>query len=151
MLADEGFMAADANKSHVGIVLAQDATARCDGDVGTDVVAIDVPLEAGAKESVALIGHGDCGKDLGPYWVATTADSLYVTWAVRGPRVGSRAPVEALVVTKLGDLTSKTIPMSAEDVVFAGCHANRCAFAALMRPEGTDGMSPGEARIVTVP
>jgi hypothetical protein len=151
LAADEGFMTADGNKTHVAVVLTRDAGSRCDGDIGTDIVAIDVSLGTDSKERVVDIAHGECAKDLGPYWVATTEESLYVAWAVRGPRIGSRAPVEALVVTKLTDLTSKTIPLSGEDVLFAGCHADRCAFVALTRPAGTDGMVPGEARVILVP
>jgi hypothetical protein len=150
--ADEGFMAADGNKTHAAVVLARDESARCDGDMATAVVVLDVPLGSPDKERLVDVAQSECGRDLAPYWVAPTDGALYVAWAVRGPR-GARsaaAPVEALVWAKVGEAT-KTVPMAAEDVVFAGCHAEHCAFAALMRPPGTDGMTPGEARIVMIP
>jgi hypothetical protein len=63
--------------------------------------------------------------------------------------VGNRAPVEALAWSKVGETTPHVIPMSAEDVVYAGCHP--CSFVALARPEGTDGMTPGVARVIQIP
>jgi hypothetical protein len=147
--ADEDLMAVDGNASHVVAILARDAGARCDGDLGTDVLAIDVPLPDG-KENVVDVAHGDCGRDLGPYWVLPTNDAMMVAWNVRGPRHGDRAPVEALAWAKLGGPVND-VKLSAEDVVLAGCTKTRCAFAALTRPEGTDGMTPGEARVVMIP
>jgi hypothetical protein len=147
--SDEDLMAVDGNASHVVALVAREATSRCDGDMGTDVLAIDIPFPDG-KEQVTEIAHSPCGRDLGPYWVAPTTDAIYLAWNVRGPRTGSRAPVEALQWTKLGG-TMNEVKLSAEDVVFAGCAKGHCAFAALARPEGTDGMVPGEARIISIP
>ncbi len=148
--ADEDLMAVDGNASHVVAIIAREAGARCDGDLGTDVVAIDVPLPEG-KENVIEVAHGDCGRDLGPYWVAPTSDAMYIAWSVRGPRSGNRAPVEALAWTRLGSGKVDEVKLSAEDIVFAGCAKGRCAFATIARPEGTDGMTPGEARVVAIP
>lgn len=147
--ADEDLMAADGNATHVVAIIAREATARCDGDMGTDVLALDVPQD-GSKEHVIEVAHASCGVDLGPFWVAPTADAIYVAWNVRGPRNGSRAPVEALQWAKLaGAITD--VKLSAEDVIFAGCTKTKCMFATLARPEGTDGMTPGEARVITIP
>ena len=148
--ADEGLMAFDGNPSRTVVLLARDANARCDGDTASDVVGIDIPRAADQKERMLDLAHGECGKDLGPYWVAPTDDTIYVAWSVRGPRTGIRAPVEALVWTKL-DEAPHSVPLSGENVVFAGCHAKHCAFAALVRPDGTDGMTPGEARVLLIP
>jgi hypothetical protein len=157
--ADEDLMAVDGNTTRIIALLSREASARCDGDMATDVVALDVPVP-GAKERAVDVAHGDCGHDLGPYWVLPTRDEVYVAWAVRGPRRGadgsaaggtSRTPtVEALMWGKLDELP-KSIPLSAEDVVFAGCGAEHCAFAILARPSGTDGMVPGEARVIVIP
>jgi hypothetical protein len=147
--ADEDLMAADGNASRVVALIGREATARCDGDMGTDVLALDVPAD-GSKEQVTEITHAPCGRDLGPYWVAPTADAIYLAWNVRGPRTGSRAPVEALEWTKLGGAVTD-VKLSAEDVVFAGCAKNKCMFATIARPEGTDGMTPGEARVISIP
>jgi hypothetical protein len=147
--SDEDLMAADGNAAHVVAIIAREATARCDGDMGTDVLALDVP-QGGSKEQVTEISHAPCGRDLGPYWVAPTADAIYLAWNVRGPRNGSRAPVEALQWTKLGG-TVNEVKLSAEDVVFAGCTKTKCLFAAITRPENTDGMLPGEARVLAIP
>jgi hypothetical protein len=146
---DEDMMAVDGNASRVVALIAREATARCDGDMGTDVVALDIPLD-GSKEQVTEIAHAPCGRDLGPYWVAPTPDAIYLAWSVRGPRSGSRAPVEALAWTKLGGAVTE-VTLSAEDVVFAGCAKGKCMFATIARPEGTDGMVPGEARVITIP
>jgi hypothetical protein len=148
--ADEDLMAADGNATHVVAIIAREATARCDGDMGTDVLALDVPSDASSKEQVTQIAQAPCGRDLGPYWVAPTPDAVYLAWNVRGPRNGSRAPVEALQWTKLGGAVTE-VKVSAEDIVFAGCAKAKCMFATLARPEGTDGMTPGEARITTIP
>jgi hypothetical protein len=151
--SDEDLMAVDGNASHVVALLAREATARCDGDLGTDVLALDLPLPEG-KEQVITVGTGACGHDLGPYWVAPTTDAVYVAWAIRGPRTSARspteAPVEALAWSKVGGAPSE-IKLSAEDVVFAGCAKGRCMFVALTRPENTDGMVPGEARVIAIP
>ena len=146
---DEDLMAVDGNAAHVVALVSREASARCDGDVGTDVLAVDAPLPAG-QERTLEIARGDCGHDLGPYWVAPTGGALYVAWLVRGPRSGDHAPVEALDWAKL-DGPVNELKMSAEDVVFAGCANEKCAFAALDRPEGTDGMVPGAARIIAIP
>lgn len=147
--SDEDMMAADGNATHVVALITREATARCDGDMGTDVLALDVPQD-GSKEQVTEIAHAPCGVDLGPYWVAPTADAIYLAWNVRGPRNGSRAPVEALQWTKLGGAVTD-VKLSAEDVVFAGCTKTKCTFAMIVRPENTDGMTPGEARVITIP
>ena len=147
--SDEDLMAVDGNASHVVAVVTREAGARCDGDLGTDVLAIDVPLPDG-KENVIDVAKGDCGRDLGPYWALPTSDAMYVAWNVRGPRSGNRAPVEALAWSKLGAAPTE-VKLSAEDVVFAGCTKTHCAFAALARPENTDGMTPGEARVIVIP
>jgi hypothetical protein len=147
---DEGFMTADADNTHAAVILSRDANSRCDGDVGTDVIAIEVPLGEGPERVIDVV-HGDCGKDLGPFWVVPAQGGLYVAWPTRGPRTGVRAPVESLTYTRLSDLVTKSLPLSAEEVVFAGCHHDRCAFAVLARPENTDGMTPGEARVLTIP
>ncbi len=147
--SEEDLMAADGNASHVVAIVQREATARCDGEIATDVVAIDVPLPDG-KENLIDVAHGDCGRDLGPYWVLPTNDAMFVAWAVRGPRNGDHAPASALAWAKLGSAPTQ-VPLSAEDIVFAGCNKTRCAFAALARPEGTDGMVPGEARVIFVP
>jgi hypothetical protein len=150
--SDEDLMAADGNATRVIALLSREATARCDGDLGTDVLALDVSVPD-AKEQAIEIGHGDCGRDLGPYWVAATDDAVYVAWAVRGPRSGALAPVEALAWAKVGgtQVPAASISLSAEDVVFAGCNRGHCAFATIARPAGTDGMAPGEARVVLIP
>jgi len=147
--SDEDLMAADGNATHVVAIIAREATTRCDGDMGTDVLALDVPAD-GSKEQVTEVAHAPCGVDLGPYWVAPTTDAIYLAWNVRGPRNGSRAPVEALQWAKLGGAVTD-VKLSAEDVVFAGCAKNKCMFAMIARPEGTDGMVPGEARVITIP
>ncbi len=148
---DEDLMAADGTATRVVALLSREANARCDGDLGTDVLAVDLSLtDPAAKERVVDIAHGECGRDLGPYWVAPSGEWLGLAWAVRGPRSGARAPVEALAWATLGE-PAKTIPLSAEDIVFAGCNAGHCSFATLARLENTDGMAPGEARIVTIP
>ena len=147
--ADEDLMAADGNATHVVALIAREATARCDGDMGTDVLALDVPTD-GSKERVTEVAHAPCGRDLGPYWVAPTPSAIYLAWNVRGPRNGSRAPVEALQWTKLGGTVAE-VKLSAEDIVFAGCAKGKCMFASIVRPEGTDGMAPGEARVISIP
>jgi hypothetical protein len=147
--ADEDLMAADGNASHVVALIARESTARCDGDMGTDVLALDVPAD-GSKEQVTDVAHAPCAVDLGPYWVAPTEAAIYLAWNVRGPRNGSRAPVEALQWTKLGG-TVTDVKLSAEDVVFAGCSKGKCMFAMIARPENTDGMTPGEARVISIP
>jgi hypothetical protein len=147
--AEEDLMAVDGNASHVVALVAREATARCDGDLGTDVVAIDVPLD-GTKEHTLDVTSAPCGRDLGPYWVAPTPDAVYVAWSVRGPRNGAQAPVQALAWAKVGAAPTE-VKLSAEDVVFAGCAKGRCTFVALARPEGTDGMAPGEARLIVIP
>ena len=151
--SDEDLMAVDGNASHVVAIIAREATARCDGNLGTDVVALDLPIPDGKEQSLPA-GAGACGHDLGPYWVAPTADAVYVAWAVRGPRTSARAPsqapVEALAWSKVGGAPSE-IKLSAEDVIFAGCAKGRCMFVALARPENTDGMAPGEARVIAIP
>ena len=143
--ADEDLMAVDGNARRIIALLSREASARCDGDIATDVVALDIA--PGAKERSIDVAHGECGHDLGPYWVLPTRDEVYVAWAVRGPR---RGPVEALTWGKL-DEPPKSFPLSAEDVVLAGCGAEHCAFAVLARPSGTDGMVPGEARVLVIP
>ena len=149
---DSDLMATDGNAARVVAVVSRDASARCDGEIGTDVVAIDVPLPDGNDRTVD-VAHADCGHDLGPYWVAPTDAAMYVAWAVRGPRSGEHAPVEALAWAKVdgGSGAPNQVKLSAEDVVFAGCTKDKCMFAALERPEGTDGMAPGAARIIALP
>ena len=147
--SDEDLMAVDGSETHTAIILSREASARCDGDLGTDVVTLDLPAGPG-KETLAIAAQGECGRDLGPYWVAPATDAIYVAWSVRGARTGAKAPVEALAWSKLGD-PIKSIPLSAEDVVFAGCFGTHCSFAALTRPAGTDGMIPGAAQILTIP
>ena len=147
--SDEDLMAADGNASHVVALIAREAASRCDGDMGTDVLALDIPVD-GSKEQVTQIAQAPCARDLGPYWVAPTADAIYLAWNVRGPRNGSRAPVEAFQWTKLGGTVTE-VKLSAEDVVFAGCAKGKCMFAMIARPENTDGMTPGEARVISIP
>ncbi len=142
-------MAVDGNAAHVVALVSREAASRCDGDIGTDVLAVDVPLPGGPERTVD-VSQGACGHDLGPYWVAPTDGAMYLAWLVRGPRGGNRAPVEALAWAKL-DGPSSEVKVSAEDVVFAGCAKDKCTFVALERPEGTDGMVPGAARLLTVP
>ncbi|HEY1957059.1 MAG TPA: hypothetical protein VGH28_15675 [Polyangiaceae bacterium] len=146
---DEDLMAVDGNATHVVAIVSREASARCDGDIGTDVLAVDVPLPSGHERTLE-VARGACGHDLGPYWVAPTESAAYVAWAVRGPRSGDHAPLEALAWAKL-DAPSQEVKLSAETVVFAGCAKEKCTFVALERPEGTDGMVPGAAKLITIP
>ena len=146
---DEDLMAVDGNTAHAVAILSREASARCDGGPGTDVLAVDVPLPAG-KDRTIEVTKADCGHDLGPYWVAPTESAVYVAWAVRAPRGGDAAPVEGLAWAKL-DGAVQEVKMSAEDVVFAGCAKEKCMFAALERPEGTDGMVAGTAKVISIP
>lgn len=150
---DSDLMAADGNASRVVAIVARDASGRCDGETGTDVLAVDVPLPSGQDRTIE-VAQAECGHDLGPYWVAPTDTEVYVAWAVRGPRTGDHAPVEALAWADIDAPTPGAVhhvKLSAEDVVFAGCAKSECKFVSLDRPAGTDGMVPGAARVLSIP
>ncbi len=154
---DEDVVAVDGDAAHAGIVLTRDASARCDGAQAIDLEAIvaDRAAVAAPKEQLVQVAHGGCGHDLGPFWVGAPGGKLMVAWGTHAARVagaGGPIPFEGLSYRPVvGGGATGHVDQAADGLAFAGCEGAKCYVVALTRPEGTDGMVPGSAKILAFP
>jgi len=149
---DEDVDAVDGDARAVWVLVSRDATARCGGAEAAVDVVVHRLGEGGEKE--LAIAKGDCGRDLGPYWVGLVGESALLGWAERVPKKApTDAPIGALGWARVqGDVVdAHQLPVSADGLVFAGCAAEKCYAVALDRAAGTDGMKPGTARVLAFP
>lgn len=148
---EEDLVAVDSDGKRALVVYTRDDPDRCGSDgLVSDVRALDVPLD-GAKEQDQEVERGRCDVDLGPFWTGSIAGKMIIVWEERDAKKKGGAPVTGLGYRVLGDAAATHLPLSAEDLAFAGCTPTKCYVVALERPAGTDGMVPGSAKIVAFP
>jgi len=152
---DDDVVAVDADAASLFVLATRDDGEPCaDGDHRTRLRLLRASRK-GAGELEAVIAPFDCGVSAGPYWTGFLGGHLVAAWPERAPRDGgSSAPVTGLAfVTLDGDRPSDVtrLPIAADAMVDAGCDAAACYAVALTRPEGTDGMAPGAARVLRYP
>jgi len=152
---DDDVVAVDADARSLFVVVTRDDGEACaDGERRTRLHLLRAERH-GAGELEAPLASLDCGVSAGPYWTGFIGGALVVAWPERPPKKGSSSPpVSGLgFVTFDGDRASDVSrsAIAADAIVDAGCDAAACYAVALTRPEGTDGMVPGAARVVRYP
>lgn len=149
---DENLDGIDGDAHTAWALTTRDATSRCTGAEAAVDVVVHRLGEGGEKE--LALAKGACGRDFGPYWVSVSAGATFFAWAERLPKkTATDAPIGALGWARVrGDtVETREVQISADGLVFAGCTADRCTAVALDRAPGTDGMTPGKARVLTFP
>lgn len=149
---DENLDALDGDAHAAWALVTRDATSRCTGAEAAVDVVVHRFGDGGDKE--LALGKGACGRDFGPYSVGFAAGAAVFAWAERLPKkTATDAPIGALGWARVRGDTVETheVPVSADGLVFAGCAAERCYAVTLDRAPGTDGMTPGKARVLPFP
>jgi hypothetical protein len=126
--------------------LPSDALAVC-----TKVVALRVDRQT-FEESTVELSPGRCGYEVGPFFTGVVGEGVEVSWAERAAAVAAaRAPVVGVahaLVAPAGTPQLSRIEQPSDALADAGCDANGCRLAALIRREGADAMAPGAVKIL---
>lgn len=154
--ADDDVVAVDGDASSLVIVYTQDADDACPGVASTAeaVHALRVDLESWDEKALDL-APATCERYPGPFWIASSPAGTIVGWVDRrgGTAVGAPpiAGASFRVVTADGTVRSRSIEQPADALVDMGCDARGCAVAALVRPQGGDGMQPEAIQVLAYP
>jgi hypothetical protein len=154
--ADDDVVAVDGDADATFVVYTHDADDACPGIGSTAeaVKAIRVDRKTGA-ESVLDLAPADCDHAPGPFWVAPSAPGgATVGWVERATKLPPKAPPIAGVALRTwtgGAMKARHVDLHADAVSDAGCDASGCSIAALVRPDGSDGMSPETIQVVAYP
>jgi hypothetical protein len=153
---DASLVAADADATTVHVLVTRDSGTTCpDGSAQTRLTSLR-SLRAGGNDGEIVLALLPCGGDGGPFWTGFVAGSFVVGWTERAAarRETGAAPILGLAyVTVDGDKPSEVhrIATPSDVLVEAGCNKDGCYAVALTRPEGTDGMAAGIARVLKYP
>lgn len=145
-------VAVDGDASATVIVFTREAADACPGAESSaqTVRALRVDRKTG-EETVVLLAPADCASTSGPFWLAPSpADGALVAWTERRVRPGaSAAPIDGLVhrTLSISPDTDARAPVvregvEAEALAEAGCDADGCFVAALLRGPEDDGGHP---------
>ncbi|HEY6460188.1 MAG TPA: hypothetical protein VIY73_08550 [Polyangiaceae bacterium] len=154
--ADDDVVAVDGDADATFVVYTHDADDACPGIGSTAeaVKAIRVDRKTGA-ESVLDLAPADCDHAPGPFWVAPSAPGgATVGWVERATKLAPKAPPIAGVALRTwtgAAMKARHVALHADAVSDAGCDASGCSVAALVRPEGADGMTPETIQVVAYP
>lgn len=146
---DDDVVAVDADAKSVVVVHTRAEEQPCPGgSAAASVRAVVVDRRTFAVETKVL-SAGECGLDVGPFYVGATKQGLVVSWVERRPKAGG-APIAGIAFRAIASATAPTrIAQGADQVADAGCDETRCYAVFLVR-EG-DGMKPESVRLVTYP
>ncbi len=149
---DEDLVAVDGDEKRALVVYTKDELTRCGADRLVSDVFVQVIPRDGAKPTTDDVVKAACDVDVGPFWIGQASGKTVIAWGERdGKRSKGAPPVTGVGYRVLGEGAAQRTAVSAEDVTFAGCSAQKCYAVSLERPTGTDGMVPGKARIVAFP
>jgi hypothetical protein len=136
---DDDLVAVDADANAFVAVTTRDAPEACSGEAGaragtgTSVHALRIGRAGG--ESTALLAAGECGKDLGPFWIGAAGAALVVAWAEHVPKTAPSAPpIAGLAYRTFAGPTPGAlgrVPLAADALVDAGCDEKKCYAVAL--------------------
>jgi hypothetical protein len=147
---DDVLVAVDADAATLLLMYAHDQSDLCSSAaVAKSLHVIRVDRKSGT-ESRSLLAGADCGKETGPFWIASVSRGV-VAWIERAKRSDpNAAPIRALVSRALGnDAEAATrVEQPSDAIVEAGCDADACYAAALVREVGADGMAPEPVRLL---
>jgi hypothetical protein len=153
---DDDVVAVDGDASASFVVYTHDADEACPG-IGSTAIAVRAIRIDGktSAETVMDLAAADCDHAPGPFFVAASSPGgATVGWVERGTKLAKSAPPitgVALRTWSAAGPAKKHVDLSADAVADAGCDASGCSFAALVRPEGGDGMSPEAVRVFAYP
>jgi hypothetical protein len=147
-------VAVDGDAAATVIVFTREAADACPGAESSaqTVRALRVDRKTG-EETVVLLAPADCASTPGPFWLAASpGDGALVAWTHRRSRPGaSAAPVDGLAYRALSispdadaraDAPAVRAGVEAEALAEAGCDADGCFVAALLRGPDDDGGRP---------
>ena len=147
---DDVIVAADADATTLLLVYAHDQSDLCtSAAVAKSLHLLRIDRKTGA-ESRSLLAGADCGKETGPFWIASVPRGA-VAWVERAKRSDpNAAPIRALVSRALGAdaEAASRVEQPSDAIVEAGCDATACYAAALVRDSGADGMAAEPVRIL---
>ena len=147
---DDVVVALDADPTTLLVVYAHDQSDHCTSAVmAKSLHLLRIDRKTGA-ESRSLLAGAECGKETGPFWIASASRGV-VAWVERGKRTDANAaPIRALASRALGaDAEAPSrVEQPSDAIVEAGCDAVACYAAALVRDTGADGMAPGSVRVL---
>lgn len=163
---DDDVVAVDAHGGSLLIAFTRDVAGECSSgtDGRTTLRALVARRAGGAPETESKLAAAECGTEIGPFWTGFVTqgaapggakDSWVVAWPERPTK---KTPIDPPIaglafVTLNGETVSDVTRISApaDALVDAGCDEHACYAVALLRPEATDGMVPGTARILRYP
>jgi hypothetical protein len=148
---DDDVVALDGDASATLVVYTRDESDKCPavGASSESVHALRVDRKTG-DETVLEVAPAECGKAVGPFWVATPGGALAAAWVERARKAqATSAPISALAYRASAGVTR--IDQPADALVDAGCNAGACFAAALVREPGSDGMAPESIRVLRYP
>lgn len=151
---DDDIVAVDGDADATVIVYTHDAESACPG-VGSTAVAVRA-LRVGRKggdESVIDLAPPDCDRSPGPFWVASTPSGQAVGWIDRRAKAATGPAIAGASVRRVGAGGGplRRIEQPADAFEDGGCDEQGCSLAALLRPEGADGMSPEALSVIAYP
>ncbi len=161
---DDDIVAVDASARVVVIVYTEDVselyapTPEQDVDLPPDALMVCTKVAAlridrrTFEESIVELSPGRCGYEVGPFFTGVVGDDVAVSWAERAAAAQTaRAPIvglaHALVSPEDAPRLSR-VEQPADALAHAGCDANGCRAAALIRREGADAMAPNVVKIL---
>ncbi len=153
---DDDVVAVDGDATASFAVYTHDADEACPG-IGSTALAVRAIRIDGktSAETVVDLAAADCEHAPGPFWIAASSPGgATVGWVERGTKLAkTAAPITgvALRTWSASGPVKKHVDLAADAVADAGCDASGCSFAALMRPEGGDGMSPEAVKVFPYP
>jgi hypothetical protein len=151
---DDDVVAVDASSSVVVVVYTQEVLGACEGTPGpaTKVVALRLDRATGAESTLDL-APPSCGREIGPFFTSAAGAAVNVSWVERVPTVGrARPPIAALAHVAVpldgAPRAALRVEVEADALADAGCDAQQCVAAALVRQSGMDAMVPGLVRVL---
>jgi hypothetical protein len=156
---DDDIVAADGNGTTALVVYARDAEDACpsEGSMAQHVRARRIDRST-AAEVVFDVAPPDCGRSVGPFWVAPDgpAGNGVIAWPERRRHSEANAPpISGLayrVVGETGVLSAGRIDIDADALATADCDREHCVVAALVRGgDPTDAMQPMAITLLAYP
>jgi hypothetical protein len=150
----DDLVAVDADADAFTAIFTREDTGSCDGSAASTVRALRASRSGTAEETIDL-SSGECGRDVGPFWTGAPAGSFAVAWVERSPMgVPSAPPIVGLVYrvfTHAGLGALRRVALPSDEMVDAGCDADRCYAVALVRAPGTDPTQPELVQSIAYP
>ena len=152
---DDDIELVDGDAASVAIVYTNDDANECSGsDVAAKSVhALRVDRNTHKDAPPLLLAPAECGKDVAPFWIGQTSESLVVGWIEQGKR--GDAPIRGFAFQVLTpgvtNGAAHHVQQPSDALVAAACHGNTCYAVGLAREDGMDGMVPEPVKLLRYP